>query len=254
MLRPRRHVPLVLCALLGLLAPSAALAQTDPPPQGWLGVSLADAPVDPAAEPLLDPSAARVGGAVVVGVVKDSPADRAGLRAGDRVIAVDEAPIEGAAALVRAVQGYQPGSGIRVTIVRDDDERDLSLRLAERPRSRDAMRLKRGWIGLTPIDVPLALREYWGGSEERGVLVGEVEEGSPAYRGGLRPGDLVLAVDGEDTGTARDLMQRVLRGGVDNVLDLEISRQGSFFTAEVLVEEAPEDEDEDERRSPARRR
>ncbi len=68
---------------------------------GFLGVGLADSPSGP--------------GAVITDVASGSPADKAGLRPGDLVTAVDDTAVESAAALARALRSHRPGDKVTIT-------------------------------------------------------------------------------------------------------------------------------------------
>lgn len=248
----RAVLPILAFAVLAVLAGAmpSALAEGQPRP-GWLGVTLAPvevpAPVGesndtsalmPAAD--LPPAGVRISA-----IVRDSPADRAGLRASDVLLRIDGRAVDSPRSVIAAVSGHEAGHNVELAFVRRGEERSLIVRLGEMPPQRGRLAVKRGTIGAAPIDVPLGLREYWGGGEERGVLVGEVERGSAADRAGLRPGDLVLAVDGNDVVEASALWRLVLEGGIGNELEVEISRQGAFMTLEVEIEELIEDPDEE---------
>ncbi|MGH9138491.1 MAG: S1C family serine protease [Acidimicrobiales bacterium] len=71
-------------------------------------------------------------GAVVREVVPGSPAAAAGLQVGDIVVAVDDSLITGSAGLQGAVRDHSPGDQVRITVVRDGEEVELSVTLAER--------------------------------------------------------------------------------------------------------------------------
>ena len=226
--------------------PAAGTAATAD--RGWLGVSLdRDRPADPSSADEsalgasgsadLPPAGVRIGA-----VIRQSPADRAGLRGGDVVTAIDGQPVESTQEFIAAIAGRGPGAWVDLDLWRRGSERRVTVRLERFPE--DAARLrdvKLGWAGIEALEVPLQLREQWGGSEERGVLVGAVAEGGPAERGGVRPGDLVLTVDGEPVVTVPDLITRIARVGDGAKVELGLSRQGLELTVEVLLEIEPED-------------
>ena len=86
--------------------------------RGWLGVAVGDA---------------ASGGAVVKGVERAGPATRAGIRAGDIVLAVDSEHIETARGLIRAIAGKAPGNTVRLTVRRQGRELDLPVTIGRRP-------------------------------------------------------------------------------------------------------------------------
>ena len=77
---------------------------------------------------LPDDGAARFGE-----VRQGTPADEAGLRAGDQVVAVDGEPIDSGDELRATIDSHQPGDKITVTIRRDGREREVEVTLGARP-------------------------------------------------------------------------------------------------------------------------
>ena len=61
---------------------------------------------------------------------------------------------------------------------------------------------KRAFLGVSAVDLTPELREHYGADKDAGILVGAVEDGSPAEKAGLRVGDIILAVDGEEITSA----------------------------------------------------
>ncbi len=73
-------------------------------------------------------------GIIVTSVARNSPAARAGLRAGDTIVAADAKPISNEAALRHAIQSHRIGDTIELTIVRDGEQRSLRVQLSESPQ------------------------------------------------------------------------------------------------------------------------
>jgi S1-C subfamily serine protease len=69
---------------------------------------------------------------VIAGVEPNSPADRAGLAAGDVLIAVDGQPVTGADDLIRILTGDMIGRSVEIALLRDGQRRTLSLTPEER--------------------------------------------------------------------------------------------------------------------------
>ncbi len=88
-------------------------------PVAFLGVSTSD-----------DPSAGT--GATVAAVTPDSPADTAGLREGDVIVAIDDSPVSGAADLGRRIADRDPGDSVEVTVIRSGRERTFTVELGRR--------------------------------------------------------------------------------------------------------------------------
>ena len=99
-------------------------------------------------------------------------------------------------------------------------------------------RVARGWIGaaLQPVAVPEVEGEHQG----RGFMVMSVNEGGPAAKGGVVPGDIVTAFAGERVGRVSQLAKWLGPDSVGNALDLRILRGGAVHTVSLTVQERPE--------------
>lgn len=122
-------------------------------------------------------------GALVYSVVERSPADRAGLLAGDVIVAIDGRPIADRGELMRAVAEAGPGARLALVVERDGAERGIDVRLAQRPATQEFGGAD--WPGVN-------VTEHGAGT---GVVVLIVSESSAAWRAGIRPGDVVTRVD-----------------------------------------------------------
>ena len=97
--------------------------------RGWIGVE--GAPVTArAAMASGDPN---IEGALIVGIFIDSPADQAGIRVDDIVVAVNGEPIASVRNLLEKITRYQPGDIIEVTVFRGQQQSSYSVRAIERP-------------------------------------------------------------------------------------------------------------------------
>jgi serine protease Do len=103
-------------------------------------------------------------------------------------------------------------------------------------------KVTRGRLGVTIQEMNQALAESFGLPKLAGALVSAVEDGSPAARGGLQPGDVILALDGLEIATSSDLPQRVadLKPGARAKLD--VWRKGRHQEIGVVVGEAQEEQ------------
>jgi membrane-associated protease RseP (regulator of RpoE activity) len=69
----------------------------------------------------------------------------------------------------------------------------------------EELRGKHAYLGVTLVDLTAELRDHFGGSKDAGVMVGGVENGSPADKAGLRVGDVIVSVDGKDMDSSWDV-------------------------------------------------
>ncbi len=98
--------------LIGRGAPALA-----PTPIPWLGVRVSQ----------------EADGARILEVFPNSPAEQAGLRPGDRIVAFDGEPVSAARPLTEHVRRHRPGDTVRLTVIRDGEERTVSVTLGRAP-------------------------------------------------------------------------------------------------------------------------
>ena len=98
--------------------------------RGWLGVEGTEITAQ-AAMATGDP---RIKGALIVGVFINSPADMAGIRAGDIVVAVNDKPVLGIRDLLDQITLYRPDEQIRVTLYRGPEKLTLDMKVTQRPQ------------------------------------------------------------------------------------------------------------------------
>jgi S1-C subfamily serine protease len=129
-------------------------------------------------------------GAVITRVHADSAGAEAGLRPGDLIVAANGERIADGESL-RNFQGLQPANArVTLDVRRDGATREVATTLREQPRVVAGQQLDPRLSGASFADLPEALRRSGAG----GVLVESVAPDSRAARGGLRTGDVVLAV------------------------------------------------------------
>ena len=232
---------LIAFALTIPLAPG--LAQDSAAPKGWLGVLLRPEPPRPG-----ETAEEAVPGVRIARIIRNGPADEAGLRAGDVLRTVDGLPVESVPEVISKVSALDPGSWVAFGIERRGRERDVRARLATRPVDTSRLDLKEGWIGARAIDLPPPLREHFGAPEESGVMVSDIDDRGAAYASGLELGDVVFEVDGQDVRSARQFLGLVGGAGVGNPVEIRLMRSGVEIVLEPIVGVEPE-----EPREPVRR-
>jgi membrane-associated protease RseP (regulator of RpoE activity) len=99
----------------------------------------------------------------------------------------------------------------------------------------------RGYLGVHLVELTPELRTHFGAREDAGVMVGRVESGSPAERAGIRVGDVLTHVDGQQVGSSWDLMSKVGERKEGDVVGLEVLRGGKveMLSATIVERERP---------------
>jgi membrane-associated protease RseP (regulator of RpoE activity) len=100
----------------------------------------------------------------------------------------------------------------------------------------------RGFLGVDLVEITPALRQHFGAPKESGVMIGAVEDASPAARAGLKVADIVTAVDGHPVDDPEDLRSEVRSHKKGDKLPLELWRDHKKL--QVAVEVAERDVEE----------
>ena len=144
-------------------------------------------------------------GAVVTRVQSGSPADAAGLRAGDVIVALDAKPVANRQDFHNA-EGLLPvGRAVPITLLREGRELRVSAAVKARPKDLAGAELDPRLAGATLAELPERLRQQG----VAGVLVSEVADDSRAAQDGLRAGDLVTAINRRDVADLAALQSRL---------------------------------------------
>ncbi|MDY6914555.1 MAG: Do family serine endopeptidase [Planctomycetota bacterium] len=175
-------------------------------------------------------------GALVAMVAEDSPAEKAGLKVGDFIVAVDGKTIENINQLRNKVAGIAPGKKVPVKIYRRGAEMTVYVVLEVQPdemagafgESDPAEASAKGYgIKVATLSRELAQRYGFRGST-RGVIITEVEPGSDAADKGLAPGMVILQVQGKTVATARQFARAISTGGAGEGVRLRVmTRNGT---------------------------
>jgi serine protease Do len=107
------------------------------------------------------------------------------------------------------------------------------------PQLRETGRVSRGYIGVALRDLDPDLRRSLGLSARNGVLVQDVTEGSPAARAGVRPYDLIVAVDGKAIEGNDPLIQLIAARQPGTTATLQLVRDGRSLSVPVKLAERP---------------
>jgi serine protease Do len=172
-------------------------------------------------------------GALISDVSPNSPAERAGLKAGDIVTKLDDQLILDSRALQLMIGQFTPGRTVRLTVVRDRAERQYSITLGEQPSDQSESAITgRGTSSDRALDgvsletlTPERARQYGISSTTKGVVVRRIDRDSPAAQAGLEQGDVILEVNRQAVTTVEQLDRYINQGAGDTTL-LFVSHDG----------------------------
>lgn len=161
--------------------------------RGFLGVSLQ--PIDQDLAEAFNIETTQ--GALIVDVLEDSPAEKAGLRSGDIVTKMNGMTVQGPSQLRNDIVLLPPGTEVKLTINRNGKVMTIPVTLGTHGAntlisSTTASR----HLGITVDNLTNAnIQQYKINQEHKGVVIVDVESGSPADIMGLRPGFLIMGVN-----------------------------------------------------------
>jgi serine protease Do len=164
-------------------------------------------------------------GALVSSVVKDGPSEKAGVKPGDVILAVNDKPVEVSSELPTVIARMKPGSDVALTLWRGGKESKLDVKIDQLPEPElrtASLKGKRGadqasqlGLAVRPLD-PNERQQV----ETEGNLVVEQVTG-PALAAGVQQGDIILAVNGKK---------------VKTIAELQAAAKGSSKTVALLIQ------------------
>ena len=215
-----------------------------------------------------------VRGVGVTEVVKDSPAEKAGLRKDDVILRFDGESVTSVRKLTRLISEHAPDQSVRITVSRGGAEQELTATLAKQKADNvfrsvgptiwksgdnDGFRVlpNGNWppsigggngpfvwalgsnrrIGVSTQSMSQQLADYFG-AKDGGVLISSVSENSPASKAGLKAGDIITAIDGEKVTSPGDLTHGLSKKETGDVT-LTIIRDRSTRTVTLTPEKNP---------------
>jgi S1-C subfamily serine protease len=158
----------------------------------------------------------------VESVQPNSPADQGDLKAGDQIVAVERQPIADFDDLILAVNAFPPGVPIRLSVRRGENTLEKTLVLSKFPVDGEVIATNRpvAWRGLRVDFLTASSLRIFGpeaiGTSKPGVLIAEVEAGSPAATAGLKKGQIVHKVGDQNVRSPQEFHEAIanLKGPV----------------------------------------
>jgi serine protease Do len=194
--------------------------------RGWMGVQI---------QPLTEDLAKSFGlterkGALVAGVISGDPADKAGLKSGDIIVRYEGRVVESEKDVVNWVGNTPPDKEVELRVLRDGKELGIKLRVgrkSDKETDEAAVDSDKGKLGLTVQDLTDELSQKLGIEGVSGVLVSEVESGSPADEGGIQKMDVIVEVNRQAVKNVRQFREALARVEADQIALFLVKRQGA---------------------------
>jgi C-terminal processing protease CtpA/Prc len=255
-LRPRSLLPaLVLIVLMAVPLAAKPLSEG-----GFLGVYTRELDIA-----LLEALGFDGDGVLIEDVVSASPAEEAGIEPGDILTTLNDHTITSPRTLKRALWRTEPGEEVTVGLWRKGKDRTVEVALAEDTQadanvwlwneegpggvlkghgykfftdddSLDLEMERPGYLGVNLQTLGDQLADYFKAGDNR-VLIESVGDDSPAEKAGLKAGDVVLKIDGEEIEEVDDLVSLIRSHKKDDVVKITVLRNGKKKTLKATLDE-----------------
>jgi serine protease Do len=198
------------------------LKETGHVTRGWLGVT-----VQPMTDELAESFKLKEAkGALVAEVVSDSPADKAGIKRGDIIVTYDGHPVDETKDLPRLVAATPVDKQVDLGVLRNGKSKSLKVKIAKLEAT-DGLAgeptgtTEKGQLGLALTNISPELAQRFGLEGTDGVMITNIDPDSSAADSNLRRGDVILEVNGQNTGNVeafREAVGKIKKGEVLRLL------------------------------------
>jgi len=152
-------------------------------------------------------------GAAIPDVTPGSAADKAGIKPNDIIIEFDGKLIEKADQFRKLVAMKKPGSEVEIVVLRDGKKKTITAKLEERPSNEQLAETTKSQtaekLGITVQNLTDDTAERLGFEGLKGVVVTDVESGSPAAMAGIQPGSLIQEVNRKPVSNAKEFKEAI---------------------------------------------
>jgi serine protease Do len=185
-------------------------------------------------------------GALVAEVNPNSPAAKADIQRGDIIIEFNGTPIKEMHELPRLVAGTAPGKTVNLKLLRQGKEKSITVTLAEmkpemmsRGLQEEGGEAEKSALGMMVQELTPNLARNFQIKDATGIIVVQVEQGSPASDAGIRPGDIIMEINGVALQTMKDYQAQISQAKPGSALRFLVKRRGKTL---YVVVEVPEKE------------
>ncbi|OPX35730.1 hypothetical protein B1H10_00585 [candidate division KSB1 bacterium 4484_188] len=206
--------------------------------RGWLGVYIQDINENIAKGLGLE----KPQGVLISSVQEDSPAEKAGLKTEDVVLAIDGRKVRNSSELRARVAAAGPGKKVTLKILRDGKEKEIKVTLGEYPEEQATAAVESKAaekIGIKVSNItPNLVQKFDLKVRKNGVVITNIKQGSVAVQSGLRPGDVILKINRKQVKNVSDynkVLEKVKPG--DTILFYIQRNEAKIFIAFTIPKE-----------------
>jgi len=222
--------------------------------RGWLGVYILSNKKD--------------GSKIVSSVVKDSPADNAGIKNRDVIISIDSRRIKEYKDITNIVKALSPGKVVKIEVKRDNKLKALKVKIGELKEKKDYNykydKLKKRLtdlfevpeisssfplnrkitvhikgsrkLGINIIEITPELATKFNVREGYGLMISKIDEDSAAKNGGLKVGDIIISANNKETKTTSDIRKVLYSLEDEEPVLLELYRDKKLKKIKIIPE------------------
>ena len=198
--------------------------------RGWLGVT---------AQPVTRELQKALGlknnlGALISDIEPGSSAANAGVKSGDVIIKYNGKKIKNILHLRSLVKGSEINKEVEITVIRDGEKLDFTTTMLE--PSKSETRSKKDLfsnLGMDVQNLTSKLSITLGFEDEKGVIITNVQQGSPASKAGLTKGDLIVEIQHKPVASSDELYQAILR--IQNEEDILMFMKRSGKASKFII-------------------
>lgn len=176
-------------------------------------------------------------GAHIDGVVEGSAAEAAGLQKGDIILSIGGDKVGSFEEVSKAVRSREPGAEVSVVVLRDGTQQEFTATLGKQSihsYSYETKSVSRAYLGVKGRNIDA---EDTGLGVQDGAYLTEVVENTPAAKGGLQQGDVIVSMDGEPVGSFEELGEVIRSREAGEEVEVEVMRNGNKETLNVTLGE-----------------
>ena len=202
--------------------------------RGWLGVSIQDISEDIAKSM----NYKNKKGVLVTDVFKDDPADKAGIKVGDVITEINGKQIKDTHDLLLTTAALHVGEKVVIKVLRDGKLISLTALVAERKDKPEVALMKKSqqYFGINVQEISKELAKQLDVAQGVGLIVTEVEEGSPADNVGIQARDIIVQVNKVKVSTLKQYMAEMAKAEEKKNVILLIKRGNSNFFVGLHLE------------------